>query len=310
MQIKWLDDFVAFAKTCSFSRAADEREVTLPAFGRRIKALESWVGVPLVNRGTYPATLTEEGRLFLKTAQEVVARLEESRGSLRARAMAGEETLSIATGRTLAHTSIPAMLEQVRQRVGAIHVRISTGSVHDMALLLEEGGADVLISFFHPAIGLSLDARSFEFLVVAREGLIPVCKPDAAGRPLFPLASAATRALPLLAYHRNLMMGNVLDWHLARRSDAARFRRVFVADFAEALLEPVQQGVGLAWLPQRLVVAALSAGRLVHAGVVGDEIPLEVRCFRHRHPAKELVEQFWQCLAEHPLPPLQLDSSP
>lgn len=306
MQIKWLDDFVAFAKTCSFSGAADEREVTLPAFGRRIKALESWVGVPLVNRGTYPATLTEEGRLFLKTAQDVVARLEESRGSLRARAMAGEETLSIATGRTLAHTSIPAMLDQVRQRVGSIHVRISTGSVHDMALLLEEGGADVLISFFHPAIGLSLDARSYEFLVVAREGLIPVCKPDAAGRPLFPLAGGG-RTLPLLAYHRNLMMGNVLDWHLARRSDAARFRRVFVADFAEALLEPVQQGVGLAWLPQRLVDAALATGRLVNAGGVGDEIPLEVRCFRHRSSPKGLLDQFWRCLAERPQPPLTLE---
>ena len=59
MHIKWLDDFVSLAKTRSFTRAAEERQVTLPAFGRRIKSLESWVGVPLVNRGTYPATLTE-----------------------------------------------------------------------------------------------------------------------------------------------------------------------------------------------------------------------------------------------------------
>ena len=63
MHIKWLDDFVSLAKTRSFTRAAEERQVTLPAFGRRIKSLESWVGVPLVNRGTYPATLTEEGLL-------------------------------------------------------------------------------------------------------------------------------------------------------------------------------------------------------------------------------------------------------
>ena len=81
MHIKWLDDFVSLAKTRSFTRAAEERQVTLPAFGRRIKSLESWVGVPLVNRGTYPATLTEEGKLFLQTALEVLGRLNEGRAS-------------------------------------------------------------------------------------------------------------------------------------------------------------------------------------------------------------------------------------
>lgn len=305
MQIKWLDDFVSFAKTCSFTRAADERQVTLPAFGRRIKSLESWVGAPLVNRGTYPATLTEEGKLFLKTAQEVLARLDEGRNSVRAAAQAGEETLSIATGRTLAHTSIPKMLEQVRHRVGALNVRISTGSVHDMALLLEEGNADVLISFFHPAIGLALGHPLFDFLVVAKESLVPVCQPDSLGKARFPLAAASPqRPLPLLSYHRNLMMGNVLDWHLMRSADRASFQHVFVADFAEALLEPVLQGIGVAWLPRRLVVLALAEGRLVHAGQSEDEIPLEVRCFRRRQSSKPVLDAFWQCLAEAPLAPL------
>ncbi len=301
MQIKWLEDFVSFAKTRSFTRAADERQVTLPAFGRRIKSLESWVGVALVNRGTYPATLTEEGMLFLKTAQEVLSTLEEGRHTLRAHALAGEETLSIATGRTLAHTSIPKILEQLRERVGTVNVRISTGSVHDMALLLEEGLADVLISFFHPAIGLNLDGSKYEFLVVAREPLIPVSRPDASGRPLFPLARARKQALPLLSYHRNLMMGNVLDRHLSGAAGHYHFQRVFMADFAEALIEPVHQGVGVAWLPQRLVVDALAARHLVHAGGVDDEIPLEIRCFRSRRPSKLLVDELWRCLAENPL---------
>lgn len=304
MQIKWLDDFVSFAKTRSFTRAADERQVTLPAFGRRIKSLEAWAGVPLVNRGTYPATLTEEGKLFLKTAQEVLSKLDEGRRDLRAYALAGEETLSIATGRTLAHTSIPKILDQVRQRVGTINVRISTGSVHDMALLLEEGVADVLISFYHPAIGLNLDSSLYEFLVVANEPLVPVCKPDAAGRPLFSLKKASRQPLPLLSYHRNLMMGNVLDWHLSASAGHERFRRVFMADFAEALLEPVRQGVGIAWLPQRLVIDALAGKQLVHAGGPGDEIPLEVRCFRSRRQSKLLLDQLWRCLAENPLPAL------
>lgn len=50
MQIKWLEDFAALAQARSFSRAAELRHVTHPAFGRRIKALEAWAGTPLIER--------------------------------------------------------------------------------------------------------------------------------------------------------------------------------------------------------------------------------------------------------------------
>ena len=39
MELKWLEDFLSFARTGSFSRSAVERHVTQPAFGRRIRAL-------------------------------------------------------------------------------------------------------------------------------------------------------------------------------------------------------------------------------------------------------------------------------
>ncbi|MFL5159126.1 MAG: LysR family transcriptional regulator, partial [Microvirga sp.] len=59
MEIKWLEDFISLANTLSFSRAAEERHVTQSAFSRRIKQLETWLGVPLVDRATFPAHLTQ-----------------------------------------------------------------------------------------------------------------------------------------------------------------------------------------------------------------------------------------------------------
>jgi len=301
MQIKWLEDFVSLSKLRSFTRAAEERQVTLPAFGRRIKALESWVGVPLINRGNYPATLTDEGELFLQTAREVVAKLQDSRAALRARSLAGEDALYVATGRTLAHTFFPQLFEQVRRRIGSFNVRVSTGSVHDMALLLEEGSTDILLSFFHPTIGLNLSEKNFQGLVVAQEVLIPVCKPDASGNPLFRLPGTQRNPLPLLTYLPTLMMGNVLDMHLLKHADTYHVHRVLVADFAEALLEHAFQGVGIAWLPQRLVAEAISGKRLIHAGSRADEIPLEIRLYCNQRPTKPLVAKLWQCLSEEPL---------
>ncbi len=58
METKWLEDFLSLARTMNFSRSADERFVTQPAFSRRIKALEVWAGTPLIDRDAYPIELT------------------------------------------------------------------------------------------------------------------------------------------------------------------------------------------------------------------------------------------------------------
>ena len=50
MESKWLEDFVSLAETGSFSRSAALRHVTQPAFSRRIRSLEAWLGADLIDR--------------------------------------------------------------------------------------------------------------------------------------------------------------------------------------------------------------------------------------------------------------------
>ena len=57
MNFKLVEDFLSLATSQNFSRSAEERNVTQPAFSRRIQQLEVWVGVPLVDRSTYPTKL-------------------------------------------------------------------------------------------------------------------------------------------------------------------------------------------------------------------------------------------------------------
>ena len=83
MDLNWLLDFECLARTLNFTRASDERNITQSAFSRRIKALESWVGLPLVNRDTYPVQLTEAGQQFLPIAVEVVGQLTDARRAIR-----------------------------------------------------------------------------------------------------------------------------------------------------------------------------------------------------------------------------------
>ena len=52
MELKWLEDFLSLAETRSFSRSAEQRRVTQPAFSRRIRSLEIWLGTVLLDRST------------------------------------------------------------------------------------------------------------------------------------------------------------------------------------------------------------------------------------------------------------------
>ena len=61
MNLSWLEDFLALAATGSFSRAAAARHLTQPAFSRRIRALEEWLGAELFDRSAQPARCTEAG---------------------------------------------------------------------------------------------------------------------------------------------------------------------------------------------------------------------------------------------------------
>ncbi len=97
MQLKWMEDFIALAQERSFTRAAELRHVTHPAFGRRIRALEAWAGTALVERGGAqeqdaghprgrggaggPVRLTAAGTAFLATAEQLARELSQSQGS-------------------------------------------------------------------------------------------------------------------------------------------------------------------------------------------------------------------------------------
>lgn len=68
MELGWLEDFMELAAVRNFSTAAAARHVTQPAFSRRIRALENWIGAALIDRSSYPVRLTNAGRRFSSRA--------------------------------------------------------------------------------------------------------------------------------------------------------------------------------------------------------------------------------------------------
>ncbi|HEY0885198.1 MAG TPA: LysR family transcriptional regulator, partial [Ramlibacter sp.] len=93
METKWLEDFVSLAETRSFSRSAQLRHVTQPAFSRRIQALEAWAGTDLVDRSSYPTRLTPAGETLYAQSMEMLQALQSTRAMLRGHSSAAQDVI-------------------------------------------------------------------------------------------------------------------------------------------------------------------------------------------------------------------------
>jgi DNA-binding transcriptional LysR family regulator len=282
MELKWLEDFVSLAQTGSFSRSAEERHITQSAFSRRIQALEAWLGVPLIDRSTYPTTLTAAGREFRETAEEVVRMLHGSRTALQASTRPGKQTVAVAALHTLALTFFPRWFRQLEGRTGPLGSRLLSDDFHNCIQAVAEGGYDFLLTYNHASVPILLDPEQFPHLVVGTDSLVAVRSAELIDEGA---------ALPLLSYAQNSFLGRVTTFAQAQAGNLP----VGVAHtnenaMAEALKFMALEGYGLAWLPRSLVARELTEGSLI---ATGGETTLEVRLYRNASHRRAAVAAVW-----------------
>ncbi|MDM0045199.1 LysR substrate-binding domain-containing protein [Variovorax dokdonensis] len=292
METKWLEDFVSLAETRSFSRSAQLRHVTQPAFSRRIQALEAWAGTDLVDRSSYPTRLTAAGQTLYPQAIETLQGLHTARAMLRGHASAGHDVIEFAVPHTLAFTFFPSWVSRLRQGFGPIKSRLLALNVHDAVHRLMEGGCDLLIVYHHPALPLELDTNRYEMVTLGHEVVAPWVKPDADGAPRFCLPGSLGRPLPYLAYSPDAYLSRIVDQLLHAAPQAMHLDRVYETDMAESLKAMAMEGHGIAFLPFSSVRKEVKSRTLVSAlppEIDRLEASMEIRAYRQRPSAAALA---------------------
>jgi DNA-binding transcriptional LysR family regulator len=304
METKWLEDFVSLAETRSFSRSAQLRHVTQPAFSRRIQALEAWAGADLVDRSSYPTRLTPAGETLYTQSLEMLQALQSTRAMLRGHSAAGQDFIEFAVPHTLAFTFFPAWVSSLREKFGPIKSRLIALNVHDAVMRLVEGGCDVLIAYHHPSQPFQLDADRYEMVTLGQEALSPYSRADANGEPMFRLPGTANQPLPYLGYAPGAYLGQVTDLILKQSGTAIHLDRVYETDMAEGLKVMALEGHGVAFLPHSAVRKELRSKKLVDAaqGIAGMDMTMEVRAYRERPASgkespKRTAQALWAYLA-------------
>ena len=305
MDTKWLEDFVSLAETRSFSRSAQLRHVTQPAFSRRIQALEAWAGTDLVDRSSYPTRLTLAGETLYAQSLDMLQGLQSTRAMLRGHTAAGQDVVEFAVPHTLDFTFFPAWVSSLSDKFGPLKSRLIALNVHDAVMRLVEGSCDLLIAYHHDSQPFQLDPGRYEMLTLGQELLAPYVKPAADGTPLYALPGQAAQPLPYLGYAPGAYLGRMVDMLLKQSSTAIHLDRVYETDMAEGLKAMALEGHGIAFLPLSAVKKEVRAKKLVSAGA-GLDMLMEVRIYRERPGGKaapkSLAQALWNYLQAQPVP--------
>lgn len=294
MELKWLEDFAALARTGSFNRAARERNVTQPAYSRRIRALEYWLGVTLFDRSSFPVILTRAGEEFLPRAQALITEINISRQDLRLMHAQDQTSVRIVTLHTLAISYMPALVRRFSRQnpQASISILPSIQGIEEYFDALLTGVTDIVLTYQTGAT--VLDGETLDLLAVKQLG----------GDRMMPVASPALRAalpgdwlsgeepVPYLAYSSFSFSDRVLSDVTTPLS--GKLRKVFESPLSESLRRVALDGTGVAWLPERLVDADLRSGALMRLD--GDDLSpaMLIAAYKLKSTRGALVERAWE----------------
>lgn len=293
METAWLEDFLALSVTLNFSRAAEARNVTQSAFSRRIRNLEMWVGARLVDRSVYPAALTPAGQSFRAAAEDLVQALHHARAEAQGRTPDRSPVIAFAALHTLALSFFPAWVRGLEDRLGPFRTRMSATNVHDCIDALVAGACDLMLCYSHPIVPTAVDTSRYPSLRLARDRVLPVCAPDAHGRPLYDLEAGGEAPLPYLCYTPDSFLGRVVEVIVGREGIAGRLDFRYENSMSEALKAAALEQQGLAWMPESAIRREVAEGRLVAAGGPRFAMDMDIRLYRAAERGSREVLRLW-----------------
>lgn len=142
MEFRVLRYFLAVAREQSISGAAESLHLSQPTLSRQLRDMEKELGKQLIIRGNRKITLTEEGMLLRKRAEEIMNLVQRTENEI----MLSDETVSgdifIGTGETDGIRLITRAAKELQKDYPEIHYHIASGDAIDVIERIDKGLLD------------------------------------------------------------------------------------------------------------------------------------------------------------------------
>ena len=138
MEIRVLKYFLAVAREGSITKAANSLHLTQPTLTRQLQDLEKELGQKLLVRGT----LTPEGIIFKKRAEEIVEMVEKTENEFRSLSDTISGDIYIGGGETDSMKYIAKIMKEIQDEYPQVKFHIYSGNAEDVTEKLDKGLLD------------------------------------------------------------------------------------------------------------------------------------------------------------------------
>lgn len=142
MELRVLQYFLAVAKEQNISAAAQSLHLTQPTLSRQLRELEEELGKELMIRGSRKITLTEDGMLLRKRAEEILELVDRTQQEIMRSDDAVSGDIYIGTGETDGVRQIARTANQLQEAYPGIRFHIVSGDAVDVCEQLDKGLLD------------------------------------------------------------------------------------------------------------------------------------------------------------------------
>ncbi|MDE6600002.1 MAG: LysR family transcriptional regulator, partial [Oscillospiraceae bacterium] len=147
MEFRVLKYFLAIAREQSISGAAESLHISQPTLSRQIKDLENELGKILFTRGSHKITLTEEGMILRKRAEEMVELVQRTENEIALSVQGSAGDICIAAGETDGIRLIANLIKKLEEDYPLIKYQFVSGNGPFVMERLDKGLADFGLIF-------------------------------------------------------------------------------------------------------------------------------------------------------------------
>ena len=143
MDIRFLRYFLAVVREENISKAAEYLHVTQPTLSRQIAQAEEEMGTKLFERGTRKVTLTHDGFLLRRRAEEILELVDKTEQELVHRSAGLEGTVSIGCGDLGAVELLPELIRPFQEKHPHVRFELYTATAEHVKARMDRGLTDL-----------------------------------------------------------------------------------------------------------------------------------------------------------------------
>ncbi|MBR0826904.1 LysR family transcriptional regulator [Bradyrhizobium manausense] len=242
--------FVEVVKANSFSRAAEALEMPNSTLSRRISLLEKEIGLRLLHRTTRRIELTEAGQIYFERSKRIVEEARLAHEQLGEMVAQPTGTLRVSMPVDFATTYVAPLLPKFANLYPGLAFEFD----------LTPRNVDLVAEPFDLAIRMARpEPQNLIARVIARVSAQLYASPDYLGRYGMPDHPAELEGRQCLTMH------TLSSWGLYSGTDTFEVKvgSRFACNSVAMIRRLAALGLGIAFLPERVVAEDLQAGRLV-----------------------------------------------